>query len=358
MNLIFKRTYLFVISFILLNSSNLYSQEKLNLELIESNINWFFTDFVGDKPGVVVSVMKQGDIIFNKAYGYSNIELEEKMTVDKVFNLTALSKIITSAAILKLEESNRLSLEDNLNDIFKDFPDYGKNIKIKNLLNHTSGLKNFDAEEIKSNKEVYDFLKKQDGLDFEPNTRQQYSNTDYALLAQIIEKESKKTYKKYLNKTFFKKFSMENTFLTEDFQNEYITNTYYKKDKEYKPKSDLSNIYGEQGIFTNTSDYLKWLNSLYSNNIISSENKNKMFSLRGVSELSSNNFYAYGWVVMQRNGEKYFWHGGNDFGYSNLVLYLPDYDLTILLLSNKNDGSNFLKKAIDIAKQFEKDLKL
>jgi CubicO group peptidase (beta-lactamase class C family) len=358
MNLLFKRTYLLAISLILLNSQNLFSQEKLNLELIESNINWFFTDFVGNTPGIVVSVMKQGDVIFNKAYGYSNIELKEKMTVDKAFNLAALSKIFTSAAILKLEEDNKLSLEDNLTDIFKDFPDYGKKVKIKNLLNHTSGLKNFNSEEIKNNKEFVNYLKKQKGLDFEPNTKQKYSNADYSLLAQIIEKESKKTYKKYLNKIFFKKYSMENTFLTEDLQKEFVTYTYYKKEKEFEAKSILSNIYGEQGIYSNTSDYLKWLNNLYTNKIISSENKNKMFSLQGISELTTNNFYAYGWVIMQRNGEKYFWHGGNDFGYSNLVLYLPDYDLTILLLSNKNDGSNYLKIAINIAKQFEKDLKL
>ncbi len=358
MNILFKRTYLLAISLILLNSQNLFSQEQLNLELIESNINWFFTDFVGDKPGIVVSVMKQGDIIFNKAYGYSNIESKEKMTVNKAFNLAALSKSFTSVAILKLEEKNKLSLEDNLTDIFKDFPEYGKRVKIKNLLNHTSGLKNYNSDQVKSNKEVLDFLKTQDSLDFEPNTKQKYSNTDYSLLAQIIEKESRKSYKDYLNKIFFKKYSMENIFLTENILTELVAMPYYKEDKEYLPKTVLSNIYGEQGIYTNTSDYLKWVSFLLKEKIISSENINKMFSLKDLNELAANNSYAYGWVIMQRNGEKYFWHGGADFGYSNLVLYLPDYDLTVLLLSNKNDGNNYLKIAIDIAKQFEKDLKL
>jgi len=150
---------------------------------------------------------------------------------------------------------------------------------------------------------------------------------------------------------------MENTFLTEDIQKERITNTYFKTDKRYESKNVLSNIYGEQGIYTNTSDYLKWLSSLFMNKIISKENINKMFSLQEINNLSKNNLYAYGWVIMQRNGEKYFWHAGNNFGYSNLILYLPDYDLTVLLLSNRDSGS-YLKTAIDIAKQFEKDLKL
>jgi CubicO group peptidase (beta-lactamase class C family) len=358
MNLLFKRIYLLAIGLVLLNSQNLFSQEKLNLELIESNIDWFFTDFVGVKPGIVVSVMKQGDIVFNKAYGYSNIESKVKMTTDKAFNLAALSKIFTSAAILKLEEKNKLSLEDNLTDIFKDFPEYGKKVKVKNLLNHTSGLKNYNTEEIKNNKEVLDFLKKQDSLNFETSTKQKYSNADYALLAQIIEKESRKTYKDYLNKVFFKKFSMENTFLTEDVQKERMANTYFKTEEKYESKTVLSNIYGEQGIYTNASDYLKWASFLFDNNIISSENMDKMFSLEDLKEIATNNFYAYGWVIMQRNGERYFWHAGTDFGYSNLVLYLPDYNLTVLLLSNKSDGNDYLKIVIDIAKQFEKDLKL
>ena len=134
MNLLFKKVYLLSFILVLLNSQNLFSQELPDNKLIESNIDWFFTEFVGDKPGIVVSVMKQGDIVFNKAYGYSNIESKEKMVVDKIFNLDALSKSFTSVAILKLEEKNKLSLDDNLNDIFIDFPEYGKDVKVRNLL--------------------------------------------------------------------------------------------------------------------------------------------------------------------------------------------------------------------------------
>ncbi|MCK5029047.1 MAG: beta-lactamase family protein [Bacteroidales bacterium] len=358
MNLLYKRVCFLAIGLILFNSQNLFSQEELNIKLIESNVDWFFTDFVGDKPGIVVSVMKQGDIVFNKAYGYSNIESKVKMTTDKAFNLAALSKTFTSVAILKLAEKKKLSLEDNLTDIFKDFPEYGKKVKIKNLLNHTSGLKNYNLDQIKNNKEVLDFLKSQDSLVFEPNTQQKYSNADYSLLAQIIEKESKKSYKDYLRKIFFKKYALGNTFLTEDLLAELVATPYFRVEKEYESKSVLSNIYGEQGIYTNSSDYLKWASSLYENKIISSENVSKMFSLQDLNELSANNSYAYGWVIMQRNGEKYYWHAGTDFGYSNLVLYLPDYEITVLLLSNKNDGSDYLRTAIKIAKQFEKDLKL
>ena len=358
MNLLFKKVYLLSFILVLLNSQNLFSQELPGNKLIESNIDWFFTEFVGDKPGIVVSVMKQGDIVFNKAYGYSNIESKEKMVISKIFNLDALSKSFTSVAILKLEEKNKLSLDDNLNDIFIDFPEYGKGVKVRNLLNHTSGLKNYNTEEIKSNKDVLDFLKIQDGLDFEPNTKQQYSNADYSLLVQIIKKVSKKSYKNYLKKIFFKKYSLENTFLTEDIQTELVATPYYQIEEEYKSESVLSNVYGEQGIYTNTSDYLKWASYLFSNKIISSENMNQMFSLQDLNKLSVNNYYGYGWVIMQRNGEKYFWHSGTDFGYSNLVLYLPDYQLTVLLMSNRNDGSDYLKTAIKIARQFEKDLKL
>jgi CubicO group peptidase (beta-lactamase class C family) len=156
---------------------------------------------------------------------------------------------------------------------------------------------------------------------------------------------------------FFKKYSMDNTFLTEDFLPESVATPYYRSEKGYESRNVLSIIYGEQGIYSNASDYLKWLSNLLENKIISSENVNRMFSLQDLIEMPTSSLYAYGWVIMQRNGEKYYWHGGAENGYSNLVLYLPDYDLSVLLLSNKNEG-NYLKIAIDIAKQFEKDLKL
>ena len=358
MNLLYKIIYPLVFGIILLNTQCLFSQELLDSELIESKINRKFIEFMGDKPGIVVAVMKQGNVIFNKTYGYSNIESKEIMTIDKVFNLAELSKAFTSVAILKLEEKNKLSLEDNLTDVFKDFPEYGKKIKIKNLLNHTSGLKSYNINEIKSNTEVLKFLKDQNGLDFEPNTKQKYSNADYSLLALIIEKESKKTYKDYLNKIFFKKYSMESTFLTEDFIPESVATPYYRNGTGYESRNVLSKVYGEQGIYTNATDYLKWISFLFENKIISSENVTKMISLQDLNELSVNNYYANGWVIMNKNGVRYFWHAGSAFGYSNFILYLPDYKLSVLLMSNRNDGNNFLRDAIGIAKEFEKDLKL
>lgn len=354
----FTRFYLVTIGLFVLITQSVLSQELSDTKLKEKRIDWMLRMYKGNNPGIVVSVMKEGDIIFNKAYGYSDIESKDSMTVDKAFNLAELSKMYTSVAILKLEEKKKLSLDDNLTDIFKGFPEYGKKIKIKNLLNHTSGLKNYNIEEIKNSKDVLDYLKKQNSVDFEPNTKQQYSNSDYALLAQIIEKKSKKSYNDYLNKIFFRKLSMKSTFLTEDVEKEFPANSYFRVGKEYVQKTELSTLYGEQGIYTNAKDYLQWLSSLYAKKIISSDNINKMFSLQDLNELASNNYYAYGWVVMQKKGERYYWHAGTDSGYSNFVLYLPDHNLTVLLLSNRNDGNNYLKTAIDISKLFEKDLKL
>jgi CubicO group peptidase (beta-lactamase class C family) len=151
---------------------------------------------------------------------------------------------------------------------------------------------------------------------------------------------------------------MKSTFLTEDVEKEFPANSYFRVGKEYVQRTELSKLYGEQGIYTNAKDYLQWLSSLYAKKIISSDNINKMFSLQDLNELASNNYYAYGWVVMQKKGERYYWHAGTDSGYSNFVLYLPDHNLTVLLLSNRNDGNNYLKTAIDISKLFEKDLKL
>ena len=167
------------------------AQDSLDYGKIEKTVSKYLTYFSGNNPGVVVTVMKKGDVIFNKAYGLSNVENNEQMTIDKAFNLAEISKSFTSLAVLKLVEKKKLSLDDNIAGVFNDFPEYGKKIKIRNLLNHTSGLKSYNTENIHSNNQVYDFLKSQNETVFEPGSEWQYSNSDYALLVKVIEQTAK-----------------------------------------------------------------------------------------------------------------------------------------------------------------------
>ena len=359
MKLLYKNLTGFVTMLIVLFQLSVNAQDTLDYEKIEKKLDKYLTYFSGDNPGAVVTVIKAGDIIFNKAYGLSNVQLNEKMDIDKEFNIGELSKAFTSLAIMKLVEKNKINLNDNLNDVFYSFPEYGKKIKIKHLLNHSSGLINYNKDSIYSNEEVFSFVITQKDVAYEPGSKTVYSNSDYVVLAKIIEEKSGMSYKDFLNKYIFKKLSMGNTYLADDISNlNNIAEGHFKENEQYYPKKVLNNIYGEQGIYTNAVDFVKWDKALYTNKLLSCENLSRIFSVEPLTEKQKISYYGYGWVLMEKNNVRYYWHGGSGNGYSNLILHLPDTHTTVLLLTNRDDGYDFLKMSIYIAKLFDKNLKL
>jgi len=333
------------------------AQDTLDLAKIETGVDKYLTYFSNENPGAVVSVMKKGELIFNKAYGLSNVQSQEIMTNDKLFNLGELSKSFTALAILQLAEKNKLSLDDNLKDIFPDFPEYGKKVTVNNILDHKSGLAAYNTETVLSNDEVFDFLINEKELQFEPGAKFEYSNSDYALLAKIIESKSKMLYKDFLRKYIFKKIGMNNTWFSEEIEGKDIAPSHSKEKEVYVVKSDLNNIYGNQGVFTNSVDYARYDKALYSSKLLKCENLQKIFKIGKLTQKENKSDYDYGWVLMAKGGIRYFWQGGQG-GYTNLVLHLPDTQTTVLILTNRDDGYDFLKMSIYIAKLFDKDLKL
>ncbi len=350
---------IFIIVF-LLTAQFLSAQDTLDMIKVEKSIDKIFINFSDENPGVVLTVMKKGEIAFSKAYGLANIKDKKELEVHQLFNLRELSKVFTSLAIMKLVEKNKLDLEDNLCDIYKGFPEYGQKVRVKHLLNQTSGLKPFNEKEINSNVDVLDFLTRQDGVLFEPGTVSKYSNSEYAMLANIIEMKSGMSYSDYLKKNIFKKLQMNNTYFAHELnESNNLAIGHFINDKNiYDPELMLHNLYGEQGIFTNAQDYAKWDKALYTNKLLRCDCLKEIFTIIPLNSEKNNHYYGSGWVLMKRNNTRYYWHGGMGMGYTNLVLHLPDTKTTILLLTNRNKGYDYLKMAIDIARLFDKDLKL
>jgi CubicO group peptidase (beta-lactamase class C family) len=178
------------------------------------------------------------------------------------------------------------------------------------------------------------------------------------MLASIIEKVSKTSYAVFLTKNIFKKLSMNNTWIAENKKGIPVANSHFKVDSSFVPENEVSNIYGEQGIYTNSTDYAEWDKALHYGQILKPELLSQIFTVEKLTLGDNNSFYGYGWVVMKKNETRYWWQGGIGNGYTNLVLHLPDNQITVLILTNRNDGYDFLKMAIAIAKEFDKKLKL
>lgn len=299
-------------------------------------------------------------MVFNKAYGLSNVEQDKVLKNNEAFNLANLSKMFTAMVVFQLAEKNKLSLDQPISDIFPDFPAYGQQIKVKHLIQHTSGLPEFDPDKVKTNQGVLDFLKAQKETKFTPGEKWEYSNADYPLLVRVIEEVTGKSYPDYLTRIFFKKIKTEHTFFIEDINNHSnVAAGHFNEDNQYVVTDKQPMVYGEQGIYMSAEDFAKWDKALYTNRFLDCENLADFFSrgkLNNGEYISS--YYGNGLVFMERNDERYWWHGGSANGYTNTYLHLPNHEITVLILTNRQDGYNFLKMGIYIAKEFEKGINL
>lgn len=148
-------------------------------------------------PGISLAVIKEDKCLYKESYGYSNLENKIKINSNTNFYLASVSKTFTGAAIMLLQERGYINVNDNIIKYFTDLPIAYKDIKIMNLVNHTSGVKDYFSyflEEKKlndvTNEDVYNFVLEENTLDFPVGTEFKYSNTGYVLLSILVEKVS------------------------------------------------------------------------------------------------------------------------------------------------------------------------
>ena len=176
--------------------------------------------FKPGRPGVAVQIVQNGKVLYRKALGMANLELDIPMTPDHVFRIGSVSKQFTAAAILQLMEQGKLSLQDEITKFIPDYPTQGKKITVEHLLTHTSGIKSYTGM-AEWTPEVHrkdftptalvDFFKNQP-MDFEPGTQYKYNNSGYVLLGYIIEKVSGQSYSAYINDHIFKPWGMQQSY--------------------------------------------------------------------------------------------------------------------------------------------------
>jgi len=333
--------------------------ENVQSQLVESKIDWYLRYFSGNNLGGVVAVYQKGEVKFEKSYGLSDMSNLTKMESLNQFNLVGLSKSYTSIAVLKLVEKGRISLDDNLTEIFNDFPEYGKDVKIKYLLSHTSGLENYNEDKVNSLNGVFEFLKSKNDLKYQAGTKMEHSNSDYPLLALIIEKVSGISYSDFLNKNIFKKLKMENTIVASNAKN--VVNValpHSINNMRYIVNETENYIYGEQGIYSNIYDIAKLDKALYTDKLLKCEYLSEIFKENKLNEDKIPTYYGYGWVLMERNNTSYYWHGGTGNGYTNMFFHLPNSKLTVVILVNREGEGDLFKIALSIAKLFDENINL
>lgn len=345
----YKLFLIFIICLAFFKDANAQSkQDKLLIKQLDQLIAEKYKSIA---PGCVVLVAKKGKVIYQKAFGSANIELNVPMQPEMIFRLGSITKQYTSVAILQLLEQGKISLKDSIQKYVKDYPDKGHTITIENLLTHTSGIKEYQAiNDTTPNGERKDYTPKQgvdffkkESLVFEPGTQFQYSNSNYFLLGYIIELATGKSYQEYVNKNLFSAAGLTNTYYNQ--QEKIIPGRvtgYTRLDTTLENADYLSmtTAYAAGALMANVEDLFEWHEALYNGQLIKKEMLDKAttpFKLKNGNSTG----YGYGWYLNEIGGSKTIEHAGAIDGFRSDEIFLPAEDVFIATVFNcleyKND---------------------
>lgn len=281
-----------------------------------------------------IAVSENGKIIYMKTIGKSDLETNTLSTNDTKYRIGSISKIFTSCLIFKAIEEKKLNLDQTIDRYFPNFEN-AKKITISNLLNHRSGIHNFtnDPEYLnynihaKSKEEMITIITK-GGSDFEPNSKGEYSNSNYVLLSYILEEVYKKPYKAVLNSKIIFPLGLKNTYFGGkiNIQNNECYSYSYSDQWKKESETDLSIPMGAGSLVSNPTDLVSFINSLFSFKIVNEK------SVKQMKVIKDN--YGMGLFQYPFYERKCYGHTGGIDGFRSAVSYFPDSKLAVSLTSN------------------------
>jgi CubicO group peptidase (beta-lactamase class C family) len=288
-----------------------------------------------------ILVAKNGVIVYERYCGFSNRKTKDSITANTSLQIASTGKTLTSAAILKLVQEGKMSLDDSVSKFFPGFP-YA--VTVKMLLNHRSGLPNYlyYMEKMGWNRHIT--ATNQDVLNtlinwhptqaYRPNVHFNYNNTNYVLLALIIEKVSGMSYPEYMKKNFFEPLHMDHTFVKTQADSANVVYSYQPNGALWMP--DLTDgPYGDKNIYSTPRDLLKWDQALYTNAILSKQMLDSAFTPYSNERPGIKN-YGLGWhLLILPNGKKVIYHNGRWHGFNSAFARLTDEHITIIMECNK-----------------------
>lgn len=302
-----------------------------------------FSQFNANTPGYAVIAGKEKKITFEECVGLDNLEKRTPITSKTAFRLASLTKPFTAMAIMILKEKGLLKFDDELEKFFPDFPTYGRQITIRQLLTHTSGMPDHEKplyKKLKKGEEptIYDSLeviKEQKEPLFNPGGRYLYSDMGFVILALIIEKVSGQKYSKFLKKYIFEPLDITNTIVFDETKPNIKNRAYgYRKTKngwmiyDYDP---LNYIVGDEGIYSTVCDLAKWRNAWTSKLLVSNETLKEALT---PYQLKSGELGRCGFSWFVNLKKNLVFQPGSWVGFNNIMLIDYNSQTTVIMLSN------------------------
>ncbi len=301
-----------------------------------------------NSPGGSVGVFRDGKIIFSKGYGMANLDYNIPNSASSVFDLASTSKQFTAACIMLLVEKGKLNLNDKIRDFFPELKENTSGITVQHLLHHTSGIRDYltlayyqglGDEDFYEDKDVLEWLRLQENLNFQPGEEFLYSNSGYWLLGQIVNKVSGMHMSEFARKEIFEPLGMNNTRFQTDMS-EIIKNraTGYAPDENGRYKISMTplELIGDGGIYSTIEDVKKWDDAFYQSKVFS---KNFWTSMTKTGQLNNGNDldYAAGLMIGKYKGLKKISHGGAFVGFRSDMLRFPEHHFSVVILCNRAD---------------------
>lgn len=334
-------------------------EPKLSAEYIRTTkekIDSFYKkNWQGNSANGSFLVAKNGQIIYEKYVGYSNFSKKDSITSTTPLHIASVSKVVTATAVLKLINANRLKLDQKVNSILKEFP--YPDVTIRMLLNHRSGMRNYayftdrdkniwDRHNILTNQDILTIMAtKNIGLESKTNTRFAYCNTNYAMLALVIEKVTKLPYKEAMNQIIFKPLGMKNTFVFDYEKDKEKIVPSYKANRVEIGKDYLDAVYGDKNIYSTPRDLLKLDRSRNGGGFLEPALLAQVY--KGYSnEREGKKNYGLGIrMINWKTGQNFYFHNGWWHGNTSAYITLQKENVTIIALSNK-----FTKQTYNVRK--------
>ena len=301
-------------------------------------------------PGCAVTAMRDGKILYQRGYGMADLDHNVPITADTVFHVASMSKQFTAAAIVMLAQERKLSLDDEVRKYVPELPDFGAPVTLRQLVHHTSGLRDqWDllglagwrySPDLITDDDVLSVMSRQKDLNFPPGSKHMYSNTNYTLLAQVVKRMSGQSFREFTTSRIFQPLGMRNTHFLDDHA-EIVKNMAYG----YVPAKDTFRIsitnfdtVGATSLLTTVEDLALWDENFYNPRVGGPEMIRQMLE-RGKLNDGEQLDYAFGLVIGKYRGLATVDHAGGDAGYRSDMIRFPDQHFTAVCLCNRADSN-------------------
>lgn len=354
--------FLLIPAFLIANNVSGQALPDSTVKKIDSLFSKWNND---SSPGCTVGIVRNDSLIFSKGYGMANLEYGIPNSPGTIFHMASVSKQFTAYAIVLLARQGKLSLEDDIHKYLTWFPDLKEKITIRNLLNHTSGIRDqwqllaiagTRLDDVITQDHIVKVLSKQQALNFKPGAKYSYSNSGFTMLAEIVKSVTGQTLRQFTDSAIFKPLGMANTHFHDNYQEieKNRSYSYDRTDSIHFANSILSySNAGATSLFTNINDMSKWIMNFYDHKVGDQKDVD-MLTQKGKLNDGKELTYALGIAVDNFKGWRQYTHSGGDAGYRTHVAVFPDLKMGFIVFSNLGDF-NPGARVYEMAELFIKD---